>query len=489
MTWFRAAWSGLHPLRLNSIQNQIQLLIALMFTVASLAAMVIAIVNGRRSVDVEMRASVETAESYLRELIRRIQGERTDRDLAALISSEVEHLRHARVYLQRFDRPAMPLPMLRKAASDDDLRGPAPAWFSRLMLPADASSFARIVIVHDGQTTLVVKGDPDDEIEEKWEELRSLALLWLAVMAVLAAGSHLMLGRILGPLSSLSNGLAALEAGERATRVNVSNLAEVGDLARKFNVLAQSLDQARAENGRLYRQIMSVQESERRYVARELHDEAGPCLFSITSNIESIASHAARLPEAEGALIATRTAGVLAAAARLKQLNRALLRRLHPVSLGKVPLAALISELIEDAQRLSPGVRIVPLVELYHPGFGATIDLTIYRCVQEALTNAIHHGRADHVMVCISENDASSTSEDGVLDIQIRDNGSGLKPETQFGFGLSAMRERILAAGGSLKVDADEREHGTIIHAVIPLTAAHTPPQNLTPQTCGEITT
>ena len=63
---------------------------------------------------------------------------------------------------------------------------------------------------------------------------------------------------------------------------------ELAVITERFNTLAGALDTARVENSRLYRQLISVQEEERREIATELHDEAGPCLFGITANASSI---------------------------------------------------------------------------------------------------------------------------------------------------------------------------------------------------------
>ena len=80
-------------------------------------------------------------------------------------------------------------------------------------------------------------------------------------------------------------------------------------IAQRFNTLAEALEKARAENSRLYRNFIAVQEDERRQVANELHDEAGPCLFGITANVSSIERLAGQAPEAQGAAIKTRAAG------------------------------------------------------------------------------------------------------------------------------------------------------------------------------------
>jgi len=94
--------------------------------------------------------------------------------------------------------------------------------------------------------------------------------------------------RVLDPLASLSKGMLRLEDGHYATRLQAPKVKELAVITNRFNTLAESLDVAREENSGLYRQLISVQEEERREIANELHDEAGPCLFGITANASSI---------------------------------------------------------------------------------------------------------------------------------------------------------------------------------------------------------
>ncbi len=462
------------PWPLHSIRNQILISMLAMFALATVAAALIAINNGRRAVDVEIHASTDFAERYLRELVRRVSADGRIDDLEKIVSKELINLRHARAYIQNFGsepkqiRPTMPA----GDASDPT----APRWFKALMMPVDGDGQTRLILTGQDSKTLIVRGDPEDEIEEKWDELSELAIVWICVIAALAIGFHFVLKWILDPLNSLSAGLTALTAGRSEQRVLVPNVHEVAELAREFNTLAASLDQVRSENRHLYRQIVDVQEEERRHIARELHDEAGPCLFGITTNAESIETISSRLPDHERDLLNRRTREILAAAVRLKHMNRALLRRLHPVSLGKIPVSSLLTELLEDIRRRNPGVSVKSSLVVTSGSFGERIDLTIYRCIQEALTNAIRHGHAKNIAVSASQ----STSDTGDflprIELQIRDDGIGLRPETELGFGLAAMRERVLAAKGSLQLKSGPTEPGTLLSVTIPLTREYMQP-------------
>jgi len=100
---------------------------------------------------------------------------------------------------------------------------------------------------------------------------------------------------------------------------------------------------------------------------------------------------------------------------------------------------------------------------------GETADLTIYRIVQEALTNVFRHAGATSVNVTIEPAELPSgvmRDSRGCALVRVRDNGNGLGPDHRLGLGLIGMRERILALGGTLTVASGDS--GVTVEAVVP---------------------
>jgi two-component system sensor histidine kinase UhpB len=99
---------------------------------------------------------------------------------------------------------------------------------------------------------------------------------------------------------------------------------------------------------------------------------------------------------------------------------------------------------------------------------GETADLTIYRIIQEALTNVFRHARATRVDVRVepaATRPAGAAGTEAIM-VSVSDNGAGLPADHKQGFGLLGMRERVLALGGTMTV-ASTRQ-GVTVEAVVP---------------------
>jgi two-component system sensor histidine kinase UhpB len=102
-------------------------------------------------------------------------------------------------------------------------------------------------------------------------------------------------------------------------------------------------------------------------------------------------------------------------------------------------------------------------------GYGDSVDLTVYRCVQESLTNVIRHAQAKHVGVELGETGSEgSGGGERELALSVHDDGRGIDPAAPAGFGLRGMQERVQGLGGSYKVETASGR-GTCIRVVIPL--------------------
>jgi two-component system, NarL family, sensor histidine kinase UhpB len=253
----------------------------------------------------------------------------------------------------------------------------------------------------------------------------------------------------------------------RLARPKVLEFAAITD---RFNALAGALDAARAENLALSRRLVTAQDDERRRTALELHDEVGPSLFGLKANAASITKAAGALPASVAKAIADRTADLTAIIEHLQSLNRSILNRLRPMALGHVPLPELLSELVRERAGSHPDIAFARDVDGLAPSYGDTVDLTLYRCVQESLTNAIRHAEAKSVAVHAREAAAAAQGDGAAwLELTVRDDGRGITAADKPGFGLRGMQERVQAIGGEFAIETGR--DGTCIRIVIPLAA------------------
>ncbi len=241
---------------------------------------------------------------------------------------------------------------------------------------------------------------------------------------------------------------------ERTYLVRVLPLAEPGTPASigmalvlditKRHEADRELGESRARLQALSRQLIVAQEDERKRVAREVHDELGQVLTAIKIGLSALRSRAARRPslETERRLDAVNTAldGAINAVRRI-------VLRLRPGVLDNLgPLAALEWEVQEFTEQAGLPVRLSLPDEPVN--LDAEKSTTLYRTVQEALTNVLRHADAKSVAVGL-------TIQPGALVLQVTDDGRGIaeaelrKPRSM---GILGMRERAMSCGGTLEV-------------------------------------
>lgn len=219
-------------------------------------------------------------------------------------------------------------------------------------------------------------------------------------------------------------------------------------------------------NARLYerhRELTVVQERNR--LARELHDAVAQKLFSLRLTAQAAAALAPRDP--------SRTVSELAQVERLAGEALAELRsvifELRPADLTGDGLVASLRKHIEVLDRVY-GASVKLSLEGPEPKLSSDCETGLFRIVQEGLYNALRHADATTITVTLS----APPGEDWVT-LEISDNGSGFDPSAQppspgngrDGLGLASMRERAIAAGGTLTITSTP-ENGTVVRVEVP---------------------
>jgi two-component system sensor histidine kinase UhpB len=451
----------------RSVRAQLLLTVLLMELVAALIAGGVMIIKARTSTGIEIDASMNLAEVLVRETINLVPPDTPNDRFLESLPLQQRFARHVRIAVRDAAGEAVTTrPMQGGEDAIARTRAAAPAWFAALISPPIERR--EIPVVAKGQRlgSVLITGEPADEIAEVWENLTALATVAMLVSLAMLGILYVLFGRVLGPLTALGAGLRDLEQRSFDVRLPRPKAQQLAAITDRFNALAGALEATRAENAALYQRLITTQDDERRNTARELHDEVGPSLFGLKANAGSLATAAAALPDAPArAAIAERARDILAIVDHLQAVNRSLLTRLRPMALGHVPLADVLADMIRERARQSPQIAFPFAAGKLKPSYGDAIDLTIYRCVQEGLTNAVRHAAADTIHVTLAEADAPSGAR---IELAIEDDGRGIDPQTPAGFGLRGMQERVRALGGECAI-APAAGRGTRVRVAIPL--------------------
>jgi two-component system sensor histidine kinase UhpB len=167
----------------------------------------------------------------------------------------------------------------------------------------------------------------------------------------------------------------------------------------------------------------------------------------------------------------TQSGAMLDKVNNIQQINRRVLERLRPVGLAEFGLQGALDALLRFWRETHPGMEIETSISASLTGLGETVELTIYRIVQEALTNIFRHARASRVEIIVAPAvDGGAEGSSHVVVVSVRDDGEGLPADYKQGFGLTGMQERVQALGGSL--DVVSTGQGSAVTATLPYGAA-----------------
>jgi two-component system, NarL family, sensor histidine kinase UhpB len=372
------------------------------------------------------------------------------------LKTELSHVRHIRVGY----RPASNAPIT-------ELRTPgstrAPSWFVDSFKPHRVTEVFPVFTRGEEHGELVISTEAGDEGAELWDELIFLVGLLSSVSLATILLTWLAVNYTLKPLQELVDGLIRLGRGQfhEVGQICVAELQSIGD---QFNQLARSLARTEADNRLLVDRLMYIQEAEREELARELHDEFGASLFGIRASASFVLQVACSdaPPDARFRKIAERATAISQLADTIQQHNYRILERIRPIALNESTLGDALRNLVEEWVAGHPGQSCEIHIPDDLPDCGDEASLTIYRIVQECLTNIARHSEASHVQISIG------TSADRHMTIRVADNGIGLPAGVRFGFGFLGMSERARKLGGSLQV-ANGPNGGAVIEIQIPL--------------------
>lgn len=318
--------------------------------------------------------------------------------------------------------------------------------------------------VLDGQIGAVRLGLSEDRLAGVVAGITAQMLVTTVFVGLAGVGAASLLTWLLTrPILALVDVTRDVGAGDLSARATSHADDEIGTLSTAFNAMVEDLDANQrtiAENevarSRLLEQLIDAQEEERKRIARELHDTVGQALSSMMVGIAVLAREA-------------NDPGAQAKQQELNQLGeetldlvRQLGRELRPSALDDLGLAAALNRYAQDFAVLHPGLAVdlhVDVPQRPNP----PVETSLYRIVQEGMTNAARHARAENVSVLIAQHG------NGLRAI-IEDDGIGFNPAAARrngrSVGIYGMRERAELVGGSLSIESGRG--GTTVFVEVP---------------------
>lgn len=420
-----------------------------------------------------VRAEAESNLRLTREMvvmtIAGLQG--ADDPLSALrgLYESLGMLRHVDIkILGNNDRIPTLLPEAKPHMGDN-----VPDWFVALIGASPKVTLVPVVIKNKEYGRIAIVSNPLDELAEIWSDIEWLAGISLSITLGILACVLVLVRYWLAPFDALRLGLADLDAGKAGVRIPLRGAAEFRSISNALNSLAMTLDHVKEENRTLIAGLIQVQDSERREIARDLHDDAGPALFSIRAGAVTLQD---LMDQATPDPIRMRqvSSAVEKASEALQALFRGLLGRLRPNGLAEFGLNEAVKGLVASWRERHPEVALEFIAPHDFSVLDETLSLTAYRIVQEGLTNIVKHAKADWASVRIEFGATPETLEDAhceatpVLHVIVEDDGIGLPQHRKLGLGLLGMRERVEALKGTITIENREGK-GARISAALPL--------------------
>jgi signal transduction histidine kinase len=310
------------------------------------------------------------------------------------------------------------------------------------------------------------------------QETRNSLLWWVGTIILIVILVNLAISRfVLRRISHLSAAIDRFGQNMEPPSLPESPLDEIGKLGGAFKSMTSRIIQRERENrdltealgrrmeerDRLLKRLIEAQEQERKRLARELHDDLGQGLSTVALNVELVQNTMQTDPEATRRHLGRIHDLVADATERMYDL----ILGLRPSSLDDLGLVAALRALI--GRTLEPaGIACNFNVRQGDRRLPQEIEITLFRIIQEALTNIVKHAHAGHVALELYR-------QDGLAITEINDDGVGFNPQeldqpgaAERGLGLLGMRERVEQCQGTISIWSQPGE-GTHVIVRLPV--------------------
>jgi two-component system, NarL family, sensor histidine kinase UhpB len=462
----------------TTLKVRLSLIITALLTLVTIAGGIYVIRKARNDVGEEVRSTLNLTGHFLDAQLDVLRDHWTANGYAVPLFQlrQLRDIRHLSVRFYDNEN------RLLDSNEDQSGRRPeAPAWFTGLVrmtsLPAKSETRA---VSFNGKTAgrLVMAPDPTSEIDEMWTTSGGLLKLLLLFFVLVNGLVWWAVSRALQPIDHILQALSELRSGNLSARLPRFGVPEMSRISVGFNHMAETLEHSVTENQRLTRQLLQAAETERRNLAHDLHDEIGQYVSAIHADAAAICNRGDESVRESAEAIVQGTG-------RIKEIVRGMLRRLRPAYLEGLGLEAALREQVAGFRQRNPQIVCVLDFASELNSLEGEVGIAVYRVVQESLTNIAVHANARSAVIEVTPFPAptaagvESTAPAGgqfVL-VTVADDGAGFfQMSANRGLGLTGIRERVRALGGSCVIDT-QPGRGTRIAVQLPRAVASDAPK------------
>jgi len=298
-----------------------------------------------------------------------------------------------------------------------------------------------IIPIQENQYLIVTPFDAT-ELTQNLTFFALVAGLFFATFVLLLFTLKVAVKQRLVPLNQLADALSELREGKESQPLPHSDIAEMNRVVDQFKHLQNALKSKEKQLIKIDKQLALLQEQERNYLARELHDNVGQLLTTIKA-------HAYILVNAkERSVVEFSAQKVQVMSHQISDAIRKLTAHLHPLILDKVPLQSSLERLYEQ-EVAQPDTQWDVSINLKRYQEDNERDIHLYRFAQEAINNVIKHAKATKVSIQIY-------GDTHRVSVMVKDNGRGLGNHIVENIGMSSMRSRARCIGANCSVTSPD---------------------------------
>lgn len=441
-----------------SLVFQVNLIIAALFIIISGLGVISTLDDIRLRVDHELSVSTEVAQYVIEAQLARLQMEAQQQNIAATEWSsrfhleDLDELLHVDIELIAANGELLDAnhPAARVAATH------LPGWFENALkayLGHPETSITPIILAGQHLGDIVIR----PSFVAEWNDIRTyikktmmpLILTFLVGSLIIALIASL----VLRPVAEMLSGKTKTKPPARS-RFTFFHLNQLLAVNKQLRLLKQRYLDTDQKIEILNQQLITIQETERKRLSAELHDEIGQHLTAIQFDLNAI-RNSASLAEAKMS-----AAMIDSVHHRMTGVVRSMLRRLRPPELAELGLHGAVTELVNDWSLRNRDHHVALTIEGCCNNLNEIEQLTVYRILQECLTNIGRHAGTASVKVNVLLR-CSDT-----IYMTVSDDGKGFDmSKTSNGYGLTGMKERVEALGGRFDVQTAP-EQGVMVSAI-----------------------